>query len=200
VKLSEARPSTTAGTLSAAAATAVGYLAGLGWDLSQVDWSLALNWIAGLSGLGAFVGYATSESEIVDRSELPLGLRNNNPGNLRPNPGTKWHGQIGENSGFVVFDSDLHGLRAMARNLKNQRRIHGLKTLSSMLNKYAPQTENDTLAYIEFVSQRSGFEPNEEINFTHNTTLISIMRPMIRMENGQNPYSDEKLLAAIELA
>ena len=37
-------------------------------------------------------------------SDLPLGLRNNNPGNIRPsNP--PWQGATGENGGFVVFDT-----------------------------------------------------------------------------------------------
>ena len=202
MKPSNTKPSTSAGAITAAVTTVVAYLAGLDWDLTQVDWSIAINWILGLTGVGGLVGYVTSDketAEVVDQT-LPLGIRNNNPGNLRPSNRYKWRGEIGENRGFVVFDSDTHGLRAMARNLRNQTRLHGLDTLAGILRKYAPDNENDTQAYIEYVSKKSGFRPDERINLEFNSTLVTLMVPMIRMENGQQPYSTEKLIEAVELA
>ena len=54
-------PSSAVGAISAALTTAIGYLAGLGFDLSQVDWSVAWNWLTGLMALGAGAGYVTSD-------------------------------------------------------------------------------------------------------------------------------------------
>lgn len=202
----QAAPSTLAGALSGAFSVAVGHLSGLDWDLSAVDWPEAFNWLIGSSGLGAFVGFATSvespkESELLrpDVSDWPLGLRNNNPGNLRPSTSYRWRGEISANSGFVVFDTATNGLRAMAKNLSNQQRLHGLTTIRSIIRKYAPESENDTENYINFVSRRMATHANDDLDLSNSDVLVAMMRPMIMMENGVQPFSDEQLHKAVDL-
>jgi len=49
------------------------------------------------------------------RSDAPRGIRNNNPGNIRKNESFTWQGEIDQDDkGFVVFDDEVNGLRALA--------------------------------------------------------------------------------------
>jgi hypothetical protein len=52
----------------------------------------------------------------INRTDLPIGLRNNNPGNLRPSNAYEWQGQIGVNFNFVVFEDVAWGIRAFIKN------------------------------------------------------------------------------------
>lgn len=188
--------------------TAVSYMQGKGWDFSAVPSDTIMAWATGLLTTLGFVGGKVThetnpdgvkpENSVVD--SRPLGLRNNNPGNLRPSNRYKWQGEVGENKGFVVFDTELNGLRAMARNLKNQQRLHGLNTIASVITKYAPESENDTAAYIAFVAREAGVSAHTPIDLENDMQLIKIQRAMIKMENGVQPYSSEYLLSASRMA
>jgi len=184
----------------AAVMSAVSYMQGLSWDFTAIEWSLVPPWLtvlAGAFGLGGKIAHEKPRPTL-DYTQ-PIGIRHNNPGNLRPS-GDKWRGAIGEERGFLIFDSPLHGLRAMARNIKSQQRKHGLRTISSMMQKYAPESENDTQAYIEFISKSTGFSAYEQLDLTNNLIVVKLMAPMIRMENGSNPYSSELMNQAVQLA
>jgi len=202
-------PSTSAGAIATAIASAIAYMVGIDWNLSLIDWSIAINWLVGLTGLGAAVGYTTSDrnsdSSTMDKQSdydltIPLGLRVNNPGNLRPN-GDNWQGMIGEYMGYVEFDKPINGLRAMARNLRNQNRLHGKNTIEQIITKYAPEEDqNNTVAYVNYVSKQMDREPQEFIDLEDNGVLVAMMIPMIRMENGQQPFSVEFITEAVQLA
>ena len=198
-KLSKPLPSTTVSAISAALSTAIAYLAGLNFDLSEIDWSVALNWITVLVAGGAATGFVTSEKEKPSEDRRPLGIRNNNPGNLEPDK-SKWLGATGVNGRFLTFSEPLYGLRAMARNLANQKRLHRIDNLSDLIYKYAPPIENDTESYIAFVSAKTAIDPNIYVDFEDKTVLLLMMRAMIKMENGENPYSDELIKRAIAIA
>jgi hypothetical protein len=113
---------------------------------------------------------------------LPLGLRNNNPGNIRPLSKQKYIGQVGTNGGFIVFDSLQHGIRAMLVDINNKRK-RGLDTIEKIISVWAPpQDNNDTRSYINTVSKLSGI-PSSEIISTPGE-LGSIVLAMIYVENG----------------
>jgi hypothetical protein len=112
---------------------------------------------------------------------LPLGLRNNNPGNIRP--GDPWQGMIGTNEGFVVFQNIAYGIRAMATDIGNDIRLKGLNTLTKLITEYAPPSENDTQSYINSMVGYTGFGPNQVLPET-DATLRKLIRGHIIVELG----------------
>ena len=113
----------------------------------------------------------------------PIGLRNNNPGNLR-DTGTAWEGKIGSNGGFVVFDDVAWGIRAFATNLYSSITKYGTDTLRKYITRYAPENENDTKIYIDYVSQSTGISPDDKIP-NDVDTLRNILRAQFEIEIGQ---------------
>jgi hypothetical protein len=100
----------------------------------------------------------------INLVDAPLGLINNNPGNLR-DIGIGWDGKIGSNKGFVVFEDVSWGIRAMIINFHTSITIHGNDTLRKYISRYAPPQENDTEQYIHIVSQKTGINCNDNIQF-----------------------------------
>lgn len=82
-----------------------------------------------------------------------------NPLNIRYSKKNHWLGQIGSRKGFVNFDSLTHGVRAALIILKNYYTVHHLHTISDIIRRYAPSSENDTESYIHFVSKRANLAP-----------------------------------------
>lgn len=119
----------------------------------------------------------------INHAGGPIGLRNNNPGNL-VDSGTTWEGKIGSNGGFVVFDDVAWGIRAFATNLYSSITRYGTDTLRKYITRYAPPNENDTEGYITYVSQKTGIGPDETIP-NDVDTLKSILRAQFEMEIGQ---------------
>lgn len=79
--------------------------------------------------------------------------RNNNPGNLRL--GSNWLGSVpGTDKEFVTFKDIAHGARATLVLLRNYQ-AHGFNTITKIISRYAPSTENNTKAYINTVCKYS---------------------------------------------
>lgn len=115
---------------------------------------------------------------------MPIGLRNNNPGNLRP--GIDWQGVTGTAGGFLVFKDLSWGIRAMAIDIGNDIRLDGLNTLRKLINEYAPPSENDTSMYISRMVGSTGFGPDQVLPINGNT-LLQLVRGIINVELG-HPY------------
>lgn len=79
-----------------------------------------------------------------------LGVRNNNPLNIRFSPMNNWKGQTGSNHGFCTFADIELGFRAALVLLRNYVR-RGLNTPALVVKTWAPENENDTKSYIEHV-------------------------------------------------
>jgi hypothetical protein len=122
------------------------------------------------------------------RLDLPLGLRNNNVGNIRPITGDTWQGQVGVNSGFVVFEDLSWGIRAFATNLYSSITKHNTDTLAKYITRYAPPSENDTTAYINHVAAYTGIEANSPLP-TDVDSIKAILRGQMIVELGQQ-YAD----------
>ena len=127
------------------------------------------------------------------------GIRNNNPGNLRHSEQFAWDGETDvDPQGFVIFDSALHGIRALARDLRNKIR-RGLDTVESMISVFAPSSENDTVAYIQAVCVSTGYTPNASL-LPNQPTLCALVKAITLHENGSCPYSDQQIADGVHEA
>lgn len=126
--------------------------------------------------LGIFLIMADS---FLNQPGLPVGLRNNNPGNIRPQDGVTWDGSIGSSGGFVQFSDITWGLRAMATALTNMIN-GGLDTITSLITQWST---TDQASYIANVSACTGIDPSDQLG-TDNDTLASLIRCMMNQELG----------------
>ena len=128
---------------------------------------------------------------------LPLGLRQRNPGNIRPGAG--FIGESGDGGGYATFGSDDEGLRAIQRLLMTYGDKYDIKTLRQLANRYAPPSDNNpTGNYIDFLSDKTGIGPDDEINLAEKGS--SIIPAIVGFEQGQQPYSQAQIDRAIRAA
>jgi hypothetical protein len=122
----------------------------------------------------------------MPHDQLPRGIRNNNPGNIRRSP-TRWEGQAESQTdpSFVVFVSPQYGIRALARILLNYQSQYHLSSLEEMIHRWAPPNENDTEAYIRAVAMASDVDAKAAIILRGNKALFArIVTAIIDHENG----------------
>lgn len=125
-------------------------------------------------------------------AQLPRGIRGNNPGNI-DRTGTKWQGMSSDQSGdprFIVFEAPEWGIRAIVRVLRTYYDKHGLRTVKGIINRWAPPVENDTEAYYATVAKKLGVDPGEQIDIDDLDTLRTLVKAIIRHENGRGPEPD----------
>jgi hypothetical protein len=118
------------------------------------------------------------------------GERNKNPGNLRYD-GTAWLGLIGaDDGGYCIFDTDAHGLRALARDIQSKA-ARGVDTVREVVTVYAPAFENNTEAYIAAVSSYCGVSADDVPD------RFKLLKAIVRHENGRISYTDAQFAQAI---
>jgi hypothetical protein len=114
---------------------------------------------------------------------LPLGFRNNNPLNLIKSSNA-WRGKLKDAPGrFEQFCSMEYGTRAAIINLRTYMNRYGRNTIEQIISRWAPASENDTQAYIRFVSQQTGYQPDTELSFQKDI-IFNLIDAMSQMENG----------------
>jgi len=126
-----------------------------------------------------------------------LAERNNNPGNLR------FIGQPGAvkgEGGFAKFATQQEGFLAMANQLKSYGAgtsaaagYKKLQTLEEIISTWAPPNENNTEAYINFISKKTGIGRNQQIDMSDPKTLSDIMAAMAWLEKGGPSASSEEI-------
>ncbi|MGZ3272375.1 MAG: hypothetical protein ACXWKY_00865 [Caulobacteraceae bacterium] len=116
-----------------------------------------------------------------------LGIRNNNPGNLR-DPRT---GQ------FMRFATPEQGLARMAWQLRRYQDRYHRNTIAQIIGRWAPPSDhNDTGAYVADVSKQTGFAPGQALDLHNPQVLAALAAAMIQHENGRNPYSSQQIAGA----
>lgn len=129
---------------------------------------------------------------------LPLGLRQNNPGNIRPGAG--FYGETGQGGGYAEFGSEDEGLRALARLLGTYSDEYGINTLRGLTSRYAPRSDNEESFdnYISYLGETLGMDPDEEFDLKGRRD--DIIPAIVGFEQGRDygdRYSDDQIARAI---
>ena len=132
---------------------------------------------------------------------LPLGIRQNNPGNIRPGAG--FFGETGSSGGYAEFESEEAGLRALARLLNTYGSEYDINTIRGLVGRYAPKSDNpDSYEnYIKYMSDQLGIGADEEFDLVGRRS--EVMPAIIGFEQGNeyaSRYSPEMISGAISSA
>ncbi len=140
--------------------------------------------------------------------KLPRGIRISNPGNIERNS-TRWQGMSDDQSGdprFVVFSHPKWGVRAIARVLityQDKRRANDgsrIDTIKEIVERWAPPHENNTSAYSDFVAARVNLAVDEKLDVYDYDLMQGLVKAIITMENGMQPYDQATINAGLRLA
>ena len=141
---------------------------------------------------------------------MSLADTNNNPGNIRDGSfAQSLPGYIGSNKGFAVFDSVNSGFNALNTLLQNYWN-KGLRSVDSIISRWAPPSENDTNSYVNQVSKWLNVSPNSTLSFGNLPTLAQsiakfegfsgIGNPSPVANSGDSSSSSSSLSGAIASA
>lgn len=127
-----------------------------------------------------------NNNNVMDNSHLPRGYRNNNPLNIRINPANNWQGKVQNNTDgvFEQFVTMEYGYRAALKLIRNYIQNYGLETVSDIIAKWAPSTENNTAGYITRVCNSTGWLPGKTINAYNREDMTDLVYAMALVENG----------------
>lgn len=124
------------------------------------------------------------------KPNIPRGIRNNNPLNIRI--GNVWLGEVREptDPDFEQFISMYYGVRAgfvlMRRYIKHYKRT----TIPAIISAWAPASENNTQRYIDNVSQLSGIPIDAQLDFNDEERMVALVDAMIVQECGRHVDRD----------
>lgn len=137
--------------------------------------------------------------------KMTRGLRNNNPGNMRPVSRNQ-----ANDGAFTIYRTSEEGWGALGKQLKAYANA-GLDNVASIISKYAPSSENNTGAYIQSVtanmSKRLGSDVGAltRLDLSDPRVLKALMQSITEHENfrGASQYFegasfDKEVLAAAQ--
>lgn len=121
-----------------------------------------------------------------------------NPLNIKDN-NQNWIGEVGSDGNLVIFDTPDNGIRAGSKLIDTYVSRHGIGTVKDFLNRFAPDTENDTKAYIKTVSSKLGVKPTEFIDLTDNVNKARLLKTLIDVESPsrRNDYTYDDIYRII---
>lgn len=106
----------------------------------------------------------------------------NNVLNIRASKSFSWAGQTGATRGFCDFEGIEMCRRAGLYLLMRSYRRAGVVKLEGVLKRWAPPTENNTSAYVDYVCLRSGLQRGFVLRFL--SDFASVLAAMEIMEIG----------------
>lgn len=130
------------------------------------------------------------------------GFRNRNPGNIDYVPANRWQGQVGKEPGgrFAQFNSHENGIRALAMLLTTYQDRHGLRSIRTVINRWAPPGENVTSAYVSHVAALTGKTPDASLDLHDYADLRPLVEAIITHELGGQPYDGAVIDRGLALA
>jgi hypothetical protein len=132
---------------------------------SKQAWAAWAGEVGAASGLKAspYIGSTGSSVNQLNQG-VTRGMRNNNPGNLEAGAFATAHGATGTDGRFAVFPTMAAGNAAMLALLQSKAYAGGgINTISGIINKYAPSSENDTASYIKAITAATGIAPGAKL-------------------------------------
>lgn len=116
-------------------------------------------------------------------------LAHNNPGAVTVGKGEAWG----------AYASLHDGYKAIMDRIQSYHRDRNKRTPAQIMAVYAPPSENNTRAYIEFVRKQTGLDPEKEIDPKDPATLVAMTRAILGYEFSQKASEAELLAAANDL-
>jgi hypothetical protein len=137
----------------------------------------------------------------MSATQLPLGLRLNNPGNIDASPTVAWEGEKRPPmERFCEFESSLYGRRALLKLLQNYQYKDNCFSIGDFIKRWAPPIENNVTAYIQDICQYLSAHSTEDYSegsrlyMNDKDELIALAIAITHHEQGQQPYSDDEWL------
>lgn len=104
------------------------------------------------------------------------------------NDAIKWQGEIVPTSDpyhrLCQFDTMQDGVRAAAKNLLSYFEYDDCKTISEIIMRYAPFSENPTDNYIAYICKQTGMGADDPIDLKNPITLRILIASIVRFEQG----------------
>lgn len=122
---------------------------------------------------------------------MPRGVRNNNPGNI--DKGSPWQGLVNnpKEERFCTFKDAAFGIRAIVMTLityydkRKARDGSKIDSIKEVIERWAPENENDTIAYSNQIARVLAISPDSETLNLHNyNTMRGLLEGIIRHECG----------------
>lgn len=134
-------------------------------------------------------------------------VRNNNPGNLNQDqpwmgllPRAKMSVEQAAEKRFAVFESPEMGFRAMFVLLHTYATKYGLRTVSRIINRWAPPIENNTAGYKSRVATELGVGLDDVLDMQ--TRVGDLVKAIATVESGgwDGMWTDQQLRDGRKLA
>lgn len=126
------------------------------------------------------------------QQDLPRGLRNRNPLNIRI--GNVWLGEEPNptDPSFEQFVAMEYGVRAAFVLLRRYIRHYQRTTIRAVIQAWAPANENNLEAYVATVAKHSGIDPDDTLDYGNEEQMVALFQGMCLVENGRT--LDEKIV------
>lgn len=83
------------------------------------------------------------------------------------------------------------GYRALIRTLQNYRKRHDCWTIGDFIRRWAPPSENNTMAYIRTVCEKMGVPPAYVPNVDDKLSMCMMAAAISFVENGRLAEMEE---------
>jgi hypothetical protein len=138
--------------------------------------------------------WAARKYDALEGRSSPIGVRNNNPFDMRP-----WKAGQNAAGGFLRFGDMQSGVTAGLQNLVYAEDGHGRDTLRKIISAYAPSSDgNNTAKYIADVAKATGIGADQKINLHDPKVLRAVSRAMLGAEGTSGAVSNKMLDAGIQ--
>lgn len=126
---------------------------------------------------------------MADQQTMPLGMRQNNPGNLREAFGLAYRVPVA--NGFAQFKSLVDGCTSYFHDMSVKYSKDGLVTLPAYIARYAPPSENATASYTRRMALALNMNPlaltTTDLNLHDAWRALDFARAQFMIEQGGTP-------------